>query len=208
MSTDHGAGDLRVRRTHAALRAALLDLLAAKPLDQVTVRELTARAMVNRATFYRHYRDKEHLATSIFEDAVAQLSDRMQPSRDLSGIDPATPPEAWVDLHRHIRDHAPLYRALLRSRPWFADVVSRTVMRHVHERIAAAGGPSIDPLLPADLGLTMIANAWVGAVEWWLRDGEGAAPEDLARAFLGFATHGYLRAMGFPAAEPRGRPRG
>ena len=49
--------DRRVRRTRAQLRQALTALLREKDLKDITVRELTDRADVNRGTFYSHYQD-------------------------------------------------------------------------------------------------------------------------------------------------------
>src|SRR5215471_3853565 len=65
--------DLRVRRTHALLRKTLIDLIAEKGFDAVTVGDIAEQAMVNRSTFYRHYPDKYALVTSIFEEAVDQV---------------------------------------------------------------------------------------------------------------------------------------
>ena len=44
------------------LREALIDLIDEKGLDAVTVGEISERAMINRATFYRHYQDKYEVA--------------------------------------------------------------------------------------------------------------------------------------------------
>ena len=44
----------RTQYTRRALRDALIELLADKPLARITVRELCERADVNRSTFYAH----------------------------------------------------------------------------------------------------------------------------------------------------------
>ena len=49
--------DRRVRRTREQLKRALTQLLLEKPVREITVRELTDRADVNRGTFYAHYTD-------------------------------------------------------------------------------------------------------------------------------------------------------
>lgn len=49
--------DRRTKRTREALMSAFLDLLKEKPLNAITVTELTDAANVNRATFYTHYQD-------------------------------------------------------------------------------------------------------------------------------------------------------
>jgi AcrR family transcriptional regulator len=50
--------DLRVKRTKKALAEAFVNLLKAKPLDDITINELCETADVRRATFYKHYNDK------------------------------------------------------------------------------------------------------------------------------------------------------
>ena len=47
--------DTRARFTRKLLQDTLLALLAEKRFEVITVGEIAERAMVNRATFYRHY---------------------------------------------------------------------------------------------------------------------------------------------------------
>src|SRR5215813_8943534 len=53
--------DLRVRRTRKSLMQALIELTIEKGFSAITVQDIADRAMVNRATFYRHYLDKYDL---------------------------------------------------------------------------------------------------------------------------------------------------
>ena len=50
--------DLRVQKTRAALTSSLYSLLCEKGLNEITVTELCDRAMVRKATFYKHFADK------------------------------------------------------------------------------------------------------------------------------------------------------
>jgi AcrR family transcriptional regulator len=47
--------DLRVMKTKRAIKGALTGLCAAKPLSEVTVKELCLRAEVSKPAFYYHY---------------------------------------------------------------------------------------------------------------------------------------------------------
>lgn len=49
--------DRRVRKTKKQLRECLTRLLKEKKVQDITVRELTDMADLNRGTFYLHYRD-------------------------------------------------------------------------------------------------------------------------------------------------------
>ena len=47
--------DLRVQKTRSALTSALYDLLCQKSFDDVTVTELCEKAVIRKATFYKHF---------------------------------------------------------------------------------------------------------------------------------------------------------
>ena len=71
--------DRRVRRTKKMLTQALTRLMQEKQIKEITVRELTDLADMNRGTFYLYYRDVydmlEKLEDSMFEalDSIAAL---------------------------------------------------------------------------------------------------------------------------------------
>ena len=60
--------DLRVVRTRRMLRDAMIALTIQKGFDTVTINDIVGLAMVNRATFYRHYQDKYDLVESYLDD--------------------------------------------------------------------------------------------------------------------------------------------
>jgi AcrR family transcriptional regulator len=56
-----------------------VELVEDRGFDRVTVGELTSRAMVSRAAFYRNYRDKYDLVEQVFDEALAEwFADRMR----------------------------------------------------------------------------------------------------------------------------------
>ena len=63
--------DRRVIRTRRSIRMALTRLLAAKPLGEITVTELSRAADINRKTFYNYYSDVSMVVDEI-EDEIAQ----------------------------------------------------------------------------------------------------------------------------------------
>ena len=70
-----GEENRSVRNTRRRLREALLRLLEQKPLHEISVKELTELADVNRGTFYFHYQDIFDLLGSM-EDAFFEQLDR------------------------------------------------------------------------------------------------------------------------------------
>ena len=66
-----GEKNRSVRNTKKRLYESLLKLVGKKPLNQVTVKELTDDADVNRSTFYFHYRDVDSMVLEM-EDRFLQ----------------------------------------------------------------------------------------------------------------------------------------
>jgi AcrR family transcriptional regulator len=68
--------DPRVKRTRKLLQDALMELLAEKSFDAITVQDIADRSTINRATFYAHYVDKYELFGAYirawFGDALRQ----------------------------------------------------------------------------------------------------------------------------------------
>ena len=70
--------DLRITKTKKSLRLSILELVTAKPIDQVSVIDICDTALVNRMTFYKYYQDKFEL----FNDAIENVKQEI-----LSGVD-------------------------------------------------------------------------------------------------------------------------
>jgi AcrR family transcriptional regulator len=65
--------DPRVRRTRQLLQGAMRTLLSQKSFDEISVRDITDAATVNRATFYDHYTDKFRLLEAWVASGFHQL---------------------------------------------------------------------------------------------------------------------------------------
>lgn len=66
--------DRRVRKTKKALWDALAELLLEKELHSITIRQLTDKADIHRATFYTHYKDVFDLYEQMENNIVDELA--------------------------------------------------------------------------------------------------------------------------------------
>lgn len=48
--------DRRIQRTRNSLFSAFIELRATKPMEKITVKELTEKANISKQTFYLHFR--------------------------------------------------------------------------------------------------------------------------------------------------------
>ena len=71
--------DLRQQRTKRSIVNAFLVLRSEKPLEKITIRELSEKAVIHKATFYLHYHDiyelSESLEWEVIDDILHGLSD-------------------------------------------------------------------------------------------------------------------------------------
>ncbi len=80
--------DLRQQKTKRSIINAFLRLRTEKPLEKITVRELSECAEIHKATFYLHYQDiyalSESLERELIDNILAGISD---PSAFLTDVE-------------------------------------------------------------------------------------------------------------------------
>lgn len=103
-----GENNRSVRNTKKRLYESLMKLVGKKPLNQVTVKEITEDADVNRSTFYFHYQDVGSMVVEMedkfLQDFSVALTALEQKSHDFIAI-----------LVRCLENHRDLCRLLLGS---------------------------------------------------------------------------------------------
>ena len=103
--------DRRVRRTKKLLTQALTALLQKKQVNEITVKELTDLADMNRGTFYMYYKDifdmLEKIEDELFQklDGIAQIHEHGDPTQQVKPI--------LLDLFRFIEENQEMCRVLL-----------------------------------------------------------------------------------------------
>lgn len=76
--------DPRVLRTRKLIQDAFIELANEKGFDAVSVKDITERATINRATFYAHYEDKFALLTELTRLAFEKNLSEHMPETDMS----------------------------------------------------------------------------------------------------------------------------
>jgi AcrR family transcriptional regulator len=172
--------NVRVRRTQKLLREALIELIEERDFEALTIGELTERAMVSRAAFYRNYQDKYDLVEQIFEEAMSALLNAV------ADLGREHPPEIWVKFFEHIAEYERLYRALLGSlgSPWFvrkmrasqADLIKES--GHLPQRPDASDRTIHD--FTNEFVPDLVSTMFVEAITWWLEQGRPCTPREIA----------------------------
>jgi len=202
--------DLRIRRTHKFLQEAMIELIAEQGFDAITVGDIAERAMINRATFYRHYQDKYDLVAKIFEETANHLMENIKPtSKDTDQSKTENLLEIWVQLFEHVAENARLYRAMLgkNGSSWFAARMREHIIKLMLERVRQYEHmmdprQQIKPAMPQELSVMQLSHVLIGTIVWWLESEKSYTPRQIATWFHHFVFYGYLSALGYEAQAP------
>lgn len=77
MEKNEVSKDRRILRTRRLLQAALTELMMEKKFRDITVRDITDLADVNRSTFYLHYQDTYDLLRQIEDGLIEELEKKI-----------------------------------------------------------------------------------------------------------------------------------
>lgn len=97
--------DLRIQKTYLSLHNAFSALLEEKKFEDFTVNELCNRAMIRRATFYKHFADKYEYFTFYMKEIVADFQNRLAPDVSSDEVG-AYLMHMSLELLHFIREHA------------------------------------------------------------------------------------------------------
>lgn len=165
--------DARAVRSSHALAAALLKLLAQKPLDQITIREIAAEAGVHYATFFRHHPTREALLDQVAAEQIEQLV-----ALTLPVLDSADTLAAVTALCVYVEDHRRLWTALLTGG---AAAAMRAELLRISRGVAADRAPP-DAWLPVELAVNCSVSLIFETLAWWLaQTTDTASIEQVAR---------------------------
>lgn len=133
--------DRRVRRTQKLLKESLVQLMSEKAFKDITIKDITERADLNRGTFYLHYSDTYDLLTAmengVLEDFQEMITAYM-PSRPGNGLMPVLLP-----IVHYIVENEQICKNL------FENNVSNEFVTKFKELIRKNGGALIERLYPA-----------------------------------------------------------
>jgi AcrR family transcriptional regulator len=152
--------ETRTTRTRPALCTALLSLLEEQPFEQVTIRDITARAGVGYATYFRHYPDKEALLHDATLRQIRQLLGLTLPI--LYTVDSRASVQAMC---AYLWENRKLWSALLTGGA--AATLKEEYVREA-QRLAAEQ-QAFKTWLPGDLRVVFSVSASIDILAWWLK---------------------------------------
>jgi AcrR family transcriptional regulator len=180
--------DRRIRKTQQALTEALVALILEKGYDAITIKDITDRADVAHATFYRHYRDKDELLMRKLEEIVREI-ERMTQEPTLQDA------EGYL-IFKHAQENSNLYRILLGSqgtlqvRKWLKDRMAANTLRTCKSLFA-----NQENLIPPQVAAHHIAGSLLLLIEWWLDQDMPYPPPQMAKIYKRLISSATINAI-------------
>lgn len=167
-------------QTHASRKAqsrkamcdAMLELLEERSFDQIQITDLTARAGVGYATFFRHFQSLSDVLEAAAGEEISALLEMSIPL--LSQSDSAV---STLAICRYVAQRKDIWRTLLTGGA--AHRVRGEFVRQA--RVWAAREDERKGSVPIDLGTVCTAGATIDALAWWLERDASYDVEALAR---------------------------
>lgn len=176
--------DRRLQRTRELLQKALIELMAERGYDALTIQDIADRANIGRTTFYLHFNSKDELFLSCHEAVVSQF--HFGPLHPLSQdelLSLETPP-GMTAAYRHLLEARPMLYSLFQGKDNLLMLrrIRDQNAQEIEANLRAAFGEA-DSTIPLELLANYLAGAQIALLHWWLEKRQPLPAERLAQSF-------------------------
>ena len=186
--------DRRIRKTRRVIRQCLTELLKTKRIQDITVREISEKADINRGTFYMHYRDIFDLMEQIENELLEELEDVLNHFKASDLL--SNPALVFTRVFHLVKENSDMVSILIGQNGdinfvnRLKDIVREKCLKDWMElfRPGAGGGRQTsrssqntlldDSAFEAYYSFTV--TGCIGLVQYWLDSGLKETPEQLA----------------------------
>ena len=166
--------DRRITKSQEAIKKALIELMSEKSFDNITIQDISDRANVNRGTIYLHYSDKFDLLDKIMEEHINNMSNFCESAAEMDFI------ESTVHCMEYFESNYLFFSTMLASEgaPYFRSRFLQFNIEEFKNDVDITKGKNSGQ--NEDVIVQFVANAYVGVVEWWLKNGMPYPPRVMA----------------------------
>ncbi|RIX46530.1 TetR/AcrR family transcriptional regulator [Paenibacillus nanensis] len=171
--------DRRIVKTQESLKKAVIELMSEKSFDEITIQDIADRANVNRGTIYLHYQDKYDLLDKLIETHLNEIGEMEKWACEMDWVD------ALVPYFEYFENNYLFFSTMLASKDAkgapssFRKRLLASFMEGFKDEIDRESGKNTD--LSDDVLLQYAGTAYVGVIEWWIRNGMPYPPKVMAK---------------------------
>ncbi|RCW76924.1 TetR/AcrR family transcriptional regulator [Saliterribacillus persicus] len=176
--------DPRVKKTRRSLKSAFVELIGEKGFDAITIQDISAKAEINRVTFYQHYQDKYDLLEKTIEDMLQNLIQNVSPeSREDLIAKKDEPSVVFLNLFQFVYDHRIFFTTMFGENgvPTFQYRMSKTVQQFVSETIEELTLTVHERKVPKEIIVHYVTAASIGLITYWIETDMQYSPRYMAK---------------------------
>lgn len=180
----HRTEDRRVKRTKRILKECLFTLLENKTIDEITVKELTEEADVNRSTFYFYYDDINDMMMQIQDEIFTVFEETvLKPTATFVTVEDFT--NYTIRFLLFCKEYEDICKFVISNDPNnnLANKIRKNLLSHIPDSEKVF--PETDP--KRYLTCFAMSAIWETILKW-MYDGMKVPPEEMA----GFLAKAYF----------------
>lgn len=177
-SNEKNNNDRRIRKTTAALKHSLAVLLQQKSIREISVKELTELADINRGTFYLHYKDVFDLLEQSEDELLNEFHATLNRYQPMQNSDHTL--ILFEDVYRLVQENADLVRTLIGEH---GDISFINKMHQLLREKCLHDWAELIAEQKADYFnayYSFIVGGCVSLVQYWLANGMQESPKELS----------------------------
>lgn len=185
--------DLRIQKTYMALTSTFFELLEEKRFEDITVNELCERAMVRRATFYKHFGDKYEFFTFFIREIQEEFDREIADNSDIS-----MPVDIYIHIVRRvmkfIKEKDKLLQSLLKSGclPALLRILSEQVEFDILQKLKADAKNGHKLIADPEVMAHFFTGAILETLQWWLTQKKPLPQERVEEQLLSMMRAVYM----------------
>lgn len=192
--------DRRITKTRLEIKEAFIALMQEKNFNELTVRDITERANINRTTFYKHYLDKFDLLDKYETEICKKIEETIDEVTMNSLKDTFEKQISFLSLikvYEYFNEERALMKVLLgpNSDISFQEKIRQLLIRNMHERILTQV-PLEQLNIPLDILIMYVSSAHIGLIRYWLENNIQHTPTEMATILSQIMIQGPIKASG------------
>ncbi|MDN5409849.1 MAG: TetR/AcrR family transcriptional regulator [Lactococcus sp.] len=193
--------DLRVKRTNKLITQAFIKLLGSKTFDKITINDISDEAMINRATFYSHFKDKFDLFENIIDKFLGDFADVLDTENlvEENAINVKKIEGALTKFYEFVNENPDLAKIFITHSN--KEILSKRLLMILSERYSeifdSLDVRNEDLKIPTDFVVSYITSIFIGTVNWWIEQkNHEMSANEFASLVIKLISNGHLTVLG------------
>lgn len=192
--------DLRTKRTRKMILEAFINLVEEKGYEHVTVSDIANQAMINRATFYAHFKDKQDVYDYIFKEAVEQFMMVLAPVHlgKTNQLQLHTIEQIITHIFEKIQANRVFFKTVLNAhgneqlRKQISQIL-RSTYANIFDQVEIR---EKDFIVPIDFIIEYMSATFMASLHWWINQEISFSPKQMAQLIIKLVGSNHLKVLG------------